>query len=228
MATGRDYHFSADSEDPTQRPEDVIELNHAQLKTWHSIRRLARQREAKSNVDSEDGLKDELVEMCMLLDCHITGARRYRSPLLSFCAMLSIKQSTSSWMRPGDFNSHLSAIIWVVQLLIFYDSARREYQGQGETLRLGKRRCEDYLQQTVESPMGEILRWRLLLFQISQDSFSDHQATWEEDEQVLTYESTKLHIDQIPTLLVSEYNECWRVLYDELVLKLTDFRRMYA
>ena len=67
-------------------------------------------------------------------------------------------------MRLGDFNSHLSAIIWVAQLLIFYDSARRERWGEGETLQMVKQRCESYLQQIVETAMGEILRWRLLLF----------------------------------------------------------------
>ena len=43
--------------------------------------------------------------------------------------MLSIKLATSSWMEPGNFNSHLSGIIWIVQLLVFYDSARRELTG---------------------------------------------------------------------------------------------------
>jgi hypothetical protein len=71
-------------------------------------------------------MKDRLLELWMLLICHTTGARRYESPLLSFCAMLSIKPSTRSWLEPGNFNSSLSAIIWIVQLLIFYDSALKE------------------------------------------------------------------------------------------------------
>jgi hypothetical protein len=79
-------------------------------------------------------------------------------------------------MKPGNFNSHLSAIIWVVQLLIFYDSARKEVQGHGTTLELVKRRCETCLQQIVDTPMGEILCWRLLLFKISSDSVDTHQA----------------------------------------------------
>ena len=68
-------------------------------------------------------IKDAILKMWMLLISHHTGARRYRSPLLSFCAILSIELSTGSWMQPGNFNSHLSGIIWVVQLLVFYDSA---------------------------------------------------------------------------------------------------------
>jgi hypothetical protein len=53
--------------------------------------------------------------------------------------------------------------------------------------------------------MGEILRWRLLLFKISKESIGDHKASWDESEQVLTYKDTELYMDQIPTLLSSEY-----------------------
>ncbi len=76
-------------------------------------------------------------------------------------------------MEPVDFNSHLSGIIWVVQLIIFYDSAQKALQGNVDTLSLIKDRCERHLQQTVETLMGDILRWRLLIFHISRDSVSD-------------------------------------------------------
>ncbi|KAL1582280.1 hypothetical protein WHR41_09166 [Cladosporium halotolerans] len=162
----------------------------------------------------------------MLIICHATGARRYESPLLSFCAMLSIKPSTKSWMEPGNFNSNLSAIIWIVQLLVFYDSALKEQQGSGKTLKLVKAYCDQYVQQTVETPMGEILRWRLLLFKVSGASVGTHEASWDEHEEVLTYEDTELRMDQIPTLLTSEYQECYQLLYDDLMLGLQSLRRM--
>jgi hypothetical protein len=57
----------------------------------------------------------------------------------------------------------------------------------------------------METPIGEILRWRLLLFKISKESIGDYKASWDESEQVLTYEDTELYMDQIPTLLSSEY-----------------------
>ena len=158
VATSRDYHFSANPEEENHRPEDIIELTGEQLTTWRSIRRLAQQGEMHADATSKDDLKGKIVELWMLLVSYNTGARRYRSPLLSFCAMLSIRPSTASWMEPGNFNSHLSAIIWVVQLLIFYDSARRELKGDGEPLQLVKRRCERCLQQTVNTLIGEILR----------------------------------------------------------------------
>ena len=96
-------------------------------------------------------------------------------------------------------------MIWVVQLLIFYDSARKEQQGRGQTLQLVKRFCGRYLQQTVETPMGEILRWRLLLFKVLGASVGTYKASWDESEEVLTYEDTELRMDQILSLLASEY-----------------------
>ena len=88
---------------------------------------------------------------------------------------------------------------------MFYDSALKEQQGCGKTLKLVKAYCDQYLQQTVETPMGEILRWRLLLFRVSGASVGTYKASWDESEQVLTYEDTELHMDQIPSLLASEY-----------------------
>ena len=234
-----DYHFSlvADAEDDSerQRPEDIIGATDEQLAVWQDINRIARQKRMKEQTgdngndddkDSNNELKERLLEFWILLICHTTGARRYESPLLSFCAMLSIKPSTRSWIEPGNFNSSLSAIIWVVQLLVFYDSTSKEKQGHGETLKLVKAYCDQYLQQTVETPMGEILRWRLLLFKVSGASVGTHEASWDESEEVLTYEDTELRMDQIPSLLASEYQGCCQLLYDDLLLGLKSLRQM--
>ena len=162
----------------------------------------------------------------MSLISHQTGARRFESPLLSYCSMLSIKPSTRGWMEPGNFNSSLSAIIWVVQLLLFHHCARQDQQGQGATLTLLKDHCDRFLQQTVETPMGEILRWRLLLFHVSKNSVGTHEASWDDNEQVLTYEDTELRIDHIPSLLTSQYTGCRQLLQDDLMLGLKNLRRM--
>ncbi len=90
VAVCREYYFSVDAEIEMRRPEDAIKLSDEQSKTWHSIRRIAQQMHSGC-AEGEDDLEDELVRMWMLLICHSTGAKRYRSPLLSFCAMLSIK-----------------------------------------------------------------------------------------------------------------------------------------
>ncbi|KAI7188222.1 hypothetical protein KC363_g5596 [Hortaea werneckii] len=74
--------------------------------------------------------------------------------------------------------------------------------------------------------MGEILRWRLLLFKVSSTSVGTHEASWDESEQVLTYEDTELRMDQVLLLLASEYQGCCQLLYDDLMLGLKDLRRM--
>ena len=116
----------------------------------------------------------------------------------------------------------------MVQLLIFYDSARKERQGRGDTLQLVKQRCEACLQQTADTPMGEILRWRLLLFKISKDSVGTRHATWDEKEEALTYQGVELHMGDIPTLLASEYGECRRLLHEDLMLGANGVRHMHA
>ena len=149
-----EYHFSAvaQNDDDMQRPEDTIEATDEQLAVWKEIYQIAQRRQVNniergSEEDNEKGkdLKKRLLELWTLLICHTTGARRYESPLLSFCAMLSIKPSTNGWIEPGNFNSSLSAIIWVVQLLVFYDSALKEQRGCGKTLELVRSYCDQYL-----------------------------------------------------------------------------------
>ena len=131
-------------------------------------------------------------------------------------------------MEPGNLNSNLSAIIWVVQLLIFYDSARRERQGRGDTLQLVKRRCEECLQQTTDTPMGEVLRWRSLLFRISSTSVGTRQATWDEKEEAVTYRGVELRMSDISTLLASEYRECRRLLDEDLMFGANGIRHIHA
>ncbi|KAI7721980.1 hypothetical protein KC353_g906 [Hortaea werneckii] len=215
-----EYHFSpaanTDDDSEGQRPEDIIGATDEQLAAWRDIQQMTQRRRAERTEDDNNGnsdndeedaerdseMKKRLLELWLLLICHTTGARRYQSPLLSFCAMLSIKPSTRSWMEPGNFNSSLSAMIWVVQLLVFYDSALKEQQGCGETL------------------------WRLLLFKVSGATVGTHEASWDESEEVLTYGDTELRMDHIPSLLASEYRGCCQLLYDDLMLGLTSLRRM--
>ncbi|TKA73156.1 hypothetical protein B0A55_10843 [Friedmanniomyces simplex] len=216
VAATHEHCFSVETEDSI-RPEDSMRPTEKQRQAWSEVYLLAKSVISHEDEADEERLKSRLLVFWMLLGGHQTGSRRYHSPLLSFCAMLSIKPSTKSWLEPGNFNSQLSAMIWVVQLLFFYDNARKEKLGEGNTLTQVKQYCERFLQQTVETPMGEVLRWRLLLFRVSNDTVGDHEAFWDEAEQVLTYEDVELHMDRIPTLLESEYRECRRLLYNDLM-----------
>jgi hypothetical protein len=65
-----------------------------------------------------------------------------------------------------------------------------------------------------------------LLFRVSGTSVATHEASWDESEQVLTYENTELRMDQIPYLLESEYQGCSQLLYDDLMLGLKSLRRI--
>ena len=105
IATNK-YHFSiaAKDDDDIQRPEDIIEATDEQLAVWRDIYRIAQRRRTcsteenneEANEEEEKEIKDRLLKLWMLLICYTTDTRRYESPLLSFCAMLSIKPSTRS------------------------------------------------------------------------------------------------------------------------------------
>jgi hypothetical protein len=104
-----EYHFSAvtdpDDDSERQRPEDIIEATKEQLSVWRDINRIAQQKRMKeqnsdnSNDDDKDSknkLKEHLLELWILLIYYMTSTCQYELPLLSFCAMLSIKLLTKS------------------------------------------------------------------------------------------------------------------------------------
>ena len=108
VAMSRDYYFTADPDDGRGRPEDVIELTSEQLQTWQSIRRLARQRQNSSDIENDDTVEDRLLEMWLLIISHNTGARRYRSPLLSF-----VPCSASNSRRRAGWSREISTVIYL-------------------------------------------------------------------------------------------------------------------
>lgn len=110
----------------------------------------------------------------MAVICHEFGGSRYSSPLLGFCAMQSVRPFTKTWKEPGNYNSFLSGLIWVAQLIIFHASASLEKAGHGSTLDLIKEYCKRFLWPETETPMGEILGWRLLLFTVSKEAVGLH------------------------------------------------------
>lgn len=131
-------HCHFDVEEDSHGPEDVVEMTVGQQRAWQAVLDCAFQlhNELEYGSSSEDevengesgsgrgdrpsqSLEDRLVNFWMLLVCHNTAARRYTSPLVSFCAMLSIQ---------------LSKMIWIVQLIILYHSAQQERRGEGQTL----------------------------------------------------------------------------------------------
>ena len=92
-----EYYFSIDeTEEQAERPEDAVEATDEQLAVWNQVWQIAK-RECLCEGDEDlkrTDLKVQLLEMWMQIVRQSTGSRRYQSPLLSFCAMLSIKPST--------------------------------------------------------------------------------------------------------------------------------------
>jgi len=213
------YFTTADDDQRT--PESCIRLTDTQTKAWAAATQSAVEQDRPA-------LRDAILALSMALICHEFGGRRYSSPLLSFCAMLSVKPHTKTWKEPGNYNSCLSGVIWVVQLIIFYASACLEKAERGDTLERIEQYCGQFLQQDTETPMGEILGWRLLLFTVSKEVVGPHQAQWDVDEKVLTYRDVDLHMDHVPRLLLSEFQQARHLLYDELMFGAQGLPRMRA
>jgi hypothetical protein len=210
---GGHFHIADDDEGNEEQwtPESCVQLTQDQKEAWATALRHA----AK---EDRPALRDAMAALSMTLICHGYGGRRYSAPLLSFCAMLSVKPHTRTWKEPGNYNSCLSGIIWVVQLLVFHASARWEKQGLGDTLGRIEHYCERFMRQDTETPVGEILGWRLLLFVVAKEEVGRHQAQWDTDEKVLTYGDVDLNVDHhVPQLLVSEFQQARKLLYDELM-----------
>ncbi|KAG4432850.1 hypothetical protein IFR05_011669 [Cadophora sp. M221] len=69
---------------------------------------------------------------------------------------------------------------WMIKagegLVIFHASACLEKAERGDTLERIEQYCGQFLKQDTETPMGEILGWRLLLFTVSKEVVGPHQA----------------------------------------------------
>ena len=219
MAYRGDYFTAADSDQRT--PESHIQLTGAQENAWEV---------AFQSAVEQDGpaLRKAMSVLSMALICHEFGGNRYSSSLLSFCAMLSVKPHTKTWKEPGNYNSCLSGVVWIVQLIIFHASACLEKAEVGDTLERIEQYCRQFLKQDTETPMGEILGWRLLLFTVSKAVVGPHQAQWDVDEKVLTYRDVDLHIDHVQRLLLSEFQQAQHLLYDELMFGTQNIPRMRA
>jgi hypothetical protein len=170
--------------------------------------------------DSEDvALKHLLRRFFFALICHVVGSVPFRSPILSFCAMLgrSVRMSKvaegeemkTKWQgkEPGILSSHLSALTWTAQLLIFDYACFQEQEDENQIPVFLSRICKQFFQQLAETPFGHILQWRLYLFKTNKRQLAKHQARWSLDKQKVGYRGTDLHISHIPKLVLSEYEQ---------------------
>ena len=102
----RGSHFTT-ADDDQRTPESCIQLTDAQEKAWEAATQSAVEQDRPM-------LRDAMLALSMALICHEFGGSRYSFPLLSFCAMLSVKPHTKTWKEAGNYNSCLSGVIWVM------------------------------------------------------------------------------------------------------------------
>jgi hypothetical protein len=65
--------------------------------------------------EAELALKYAIRRLYLALICYTIGSVPFKSPVLSFCAILSRKvrgKGRGLWEEPGNFNSYLSALTW--------------------------------------------------------------------------------------------------------------------
>jgi hypothetical protein len=117
------------------------------------------------------------------------------------------KTTVGLWQEAGNISSHLSALTWTAQLIIFDYACFHEQADEDCIPAFLSRICSTYFQQLAETPFGHILQWRLYLFQVSKRQLARHQARWSLDKQTVGYRGVEMHMTHIPRLVVSEYKQ---------------------
>ena len=203
-------------------PRDVIQPTAQQIQAIDEIM------EALALEDKEEAelaLKHAIRRLYLALICHTVGSVPFKSPVLSFCAMLSRKvrgKGRGLWEEPGNFNSHLSALTWTAQLVLFDYACFQEQDDEDQIPVFLAKICKKFFQQLAETPFGHILQWRLYLFKVGKAAIAKHQARWLLDGQTVEYCGVELQMSQISDLVVSEYQQAHALLYDELLFQAKD------
>ena len=217
----KDGHFTRAKPDQVL-PKDVIQPTAPQIQAMDEIM------EALAVEDEEEAelaLKHAIRRLYLALICHTVGSVPFKSPVLSFCAMLSRKvrgKGRGLWEEPGNFNSHLSALTWTAQLVLFDYACFQEQDDEDQIPVFLAKICRKFFQQLAETPFGHILQWRLYLFKVGKGAIAKHQARWLLDGQTVEYRGVELQMSQISDLVVSEYQQAYALLHDELLFQAKD------
>ncbi|KAH6959554.1 hypothetical protein BKA56DRAFT_449155, partial [Ilyonectria sp. MPI-CAGE-AT-0026] len=252
-----DGHFTREEEDQVV-PRDVIEPTDKQRQAmdemFSALREEDEDREEGSGSggggdgggdESESRLACAIRRFYVALICHSVGSVPFRSPVISFCAMLSRRKLKSKggddrnnragtgndeldeaarrrkklggWADPGNYNSSLSALVWTAQLILFEAAYFYKRENEDQIPTLVERLCKKFMHQKEETVFGHILQWRLYLSAVAKSVIARNQARWSLDGQEIDYLGTKLHMKHISQLLVSEYKRARAILYDDLL-----------
>jgi hypothetical protein len=170
-------------------------------------------------------LKYTIRRLYLALIYYTVGSIPFRSPVLSFYAMLSRKvrgKGRGLWEEPGNFNSHLSALTWTAQLVLFDYACFQEQDDEDQIPIFLAKICKKFFQQLVETPFGHILQWRLYLFKVGKAAIAKHQARWSLDGQTVVYRGVELQMSHVSRLVLSEYQQAQTLLFDELLFQARD------
>lgn len=225
-----DGHFTRER-DGQVVPHDTIAVTESQLQAIGAIMDALR---LGPGEEADLALKRSIRRLYMALICHHVGSEPFRSPVLSFCAMLSRRvfarkdasgkkvcdrMGPGIWEEPGNYNSYLSALTWTAQLILFdYACFHKQDDDDDGVPDLLRKICRRFFQQLAEAPFGYILQWRLYLFAASKDAITKRQARWSLDGETIEFQGKELRMAEVSQLVVSEYSRAHSILYRELLL----------
>ncbi|KAG6193124.1 hypothetical protein E4U10_003866 [Claviceps purpurea] len=101
--------------------------------------------------------------------------------------------NTGGWQEAGNYNSNLSKLIWMAQLLIFESVYHHHVNNVDDTITNQlKKLCEKFLHQAQDTVFARILSWRLYLTKVSKGAVASNQARCSSDGREITYLGTTL------------------------------------
>ncbi|KAL5604005.1 uncharacterized protein BROUX77_004191 [Berkeleyomyces rouxiae] len=165
---------------------------------------------------------------------------QFSSPILSYCAMLgriSIRRSTNTpaseydeeadgarrntsygiWNTAGNYNSNLSALIWVQQVIIFEYSCYKAGSDETFLTDVLKATCKQYMNREGHNAFMYILNWRPYLTTVSKYEVQKDQAQWLSEDDAVLFKGTKLAMSQISQLIAMTYRRAHLLLYEQLL-----------
>ena len=171
------------------------------------------------NDGDDEAVREHVFRLSLALIQHRLPSYRFESPLLSFCATISQRAGTETWQPAGDFNHHLSAIVYCAQLWVVRFVCDRIDQDQlldadEELASL----CQKWLRQERSTTFGTILNWRLMLFRVSKQDVVPRFATWSLDNQEVCYKGTNISMTQVGRLYHQAIYEARQILDRDLLL----------
>ncbi|KAG5934179.1 hypothetical protein E4U59_006368 [Claviceps monticola] len=127
--------------------------------------------------------------------------------------------NTGGWQEAGNYNSNLSKLIWMAQVLLFESVYHHHVNnGGGSITSQLKKLCEKFLHLAQDTAFARILSWRLYLTKVSKGAIASNQARWSSDGRQITYRGTALSItEHIPQLILAQYQRAYELLFDTLL-----------